>query len=116
MYHKAKTIYDRSYYDTIDEMPKKAKVFFPDEEEPREMTASEIMELDDQGWYTIMHSVNYGCCDHWTSQKPSKWVLERFLCIINYMRNNQVIGYNRKEWSITLTRNGNYWKSEVWNS
>ena len=63
MYHEG-TKFSKSYYDTLEEMPKTAKVYFPDEKEPRQMTADEICALDKEGWYTIMHSCNYGCCDH----------------------------------------------------
>jgi len=116
MYHEAKNWMEHPYYDTIEEMPTKAKVFYPDEKLPSEMTADEICALDDEGWYTIMHSVNWGCCDHWTSEKPSKWVRERFNRIIQYTDKGKVVGYNRSDWSLVLTRNSNYWKSEVWNS
>lgn len=115
MYHEAKR-FSRSYYDTKEEMPKVAKVYFPDEKEPREMTPENICALDNEGWYTIMHSVNYGCCDHWKSEKPSKWVRERFNHIIHYTSNGKHVGYNRQEWSLHLTRDGSYWKAEVWNS
>lgn len=47
MYHKA-TLTSKAYYDTLEEMPNVAKVYFPDEEEPKEMTAEEICALDDQ--------------------------------------------------------------------
>ena len=119
MYHEA-TLTKRAYYDTLEEMPKMAKVYFPEEKEPKEMTAAEVCALDEEGWYTIMHSVNWGSCDHWTSQKPSKWVRERFERIFHYTKNGKAdgehVGYNRQEWSIRLTRDGKYWKSEVWNS
>lgn len=119
MYHIG-TFTTRAYYDTLEEMPKRAKVYFPDEKEPREMTAEEICKLDDEGWYTVMHSVNYGVCDHWTSEKPSKWVRERFNKILHFTKNGRAdgehIGYNREGWSLTLTRDGNVWKAEVWNS
>lgn len=120
MYHEAKRWFEKSYYDTIEEMPDKAKVYFPDEKEPRLMTAAEICALDKEGWYTIMHSVNWGCCDHWTSEKPSKWVRERFNRYYHYTKNGKSdgehVGYNRIEWSLRLTKQSDYWKSEVWNS
>lgn len=119
MYHEG-NIYRKAYYDTLEEMPKTAKVYFPDKKEPVEMTAEQIRALDEQGWYTIMHSVNYGVCDHWTSQKPSKWVRERFEKIFHFTSNGKAdgkhVGYNRMEWSLILTRESNYWKAEVWNS
>ena len=119
MYHKA-TLYSRAYYDTFEEMPDMAEVYFPDEEEPREMTAEEVCRLDDEGWFTVMHSCNYGVCDHWTSEKPSRWVRERFRKILHYTKNGKAdgehVGYDRVEWSIRLTRDGHVWKSEVWNS
>lgn len=119
MYHEA-SLYSAAYYDTLEEMPQKAKVYFPDEKEPKEMTASEVCNLDKDGWYTIMHSVNYGCCDHWTSVKPSRWVREKFDRIIHYTKNGKEdgkhVGYNRMAWTIRLTKEANYWKSEVWNS
>ena len=116
MYHEA-TLRSRAYYDTFEELPKVAKVYFPDSDEPKEMNAKQVCALDNEGWFTIMHSVNWGCCDHWTSEKPSKWVRERFEKICRYIDNQgNTIGYNRESWHITLTRNGNYWKSEVWNS
>ena len=118
MYHEA-TLTTKAYYDTLEEMPNTATVCFPDKQR-KEMTADEICALDDEGWYTIMHSVNWGCCDHWTSEKPSKWVKERFEKIWHYTKNGKAdgahVGYNRAEWTIRLTRDGNYWKSEVWNS
>ena len=119
MYHKA-TLTSRAYYDTFEEMPDKAKVYFPDEEEPREMTAEEVCRLDDEGWFTVMHSCNYGVCDHWTSEKPSRWVRERFRKILHFTKNGKAdgehVGYDRAAWSIRLTRDGHVWKSEVWNS
>ena len=117
MYHEAR-LGKRAYYDTFEEMPKLAKVCFPEpNKETREMTAEEICQLDKDGWYTIMHSVNWGSCDHWTSEKPSKWVRERFEKIYRYVDNQgRTIGYNRDSWCITLTRDSKYWKSEVWNS
>lgn len=119
MYHEAH-LFTKAYYDTIEEMSDKAKVYFPDEKEPRLMTAEEICELDDEGWYTIMHSVNWGSCDHWTSEKPSKWVRERFNQIIRFSKNGKAdepaTGWNRLEWEIRLTRDSKYWKAEVWNS
>ena len=116
MYHKG-TIYHRGYYDTIDELPQKVNVYFPDEKEPKEMTPSEVCELDDMGWFTIMHSVNWGICDHWTSEKPSTWVRERFNRVVKLKKKNgEVMGYYRADTSIRLTKDGKYWKSEVWNS
>lgn len=119
MYHEA-TFLSKAYYDTLEEMPNVAKVYFPNEKEPIEMTPNQVCDLDNEGWYTIMHSVNWGSCDHWTSQKPSKWVKERFNRIVHYTSNGKDdgrhIGYNRLEWSIKLTKNANYWQSEVWNS
>ena len=119
MYHEA-TLGKRAYYDTLEEMPKVAKVYFPDKKEPVEMNAEQICDLDNDGWYTVMHSVNLGICDHWTSEKPSRWVRERFQKIFHYTKNGKAdgkhVGYNRMEWSITLTKYANYCKSEVWNS
>ena len=119
MYHKG-TLFRHSYYDTIEEMPDKVRVKFPDEKEYREMTPEEVCALDDDGWYTVMHSCNYGICDHWTSEKPSKWVREKFNNIIHYTSNGKKdgkpIGYDREGWSIVLTKDANVWHSEVWNS
>lgn len=118
MYHEAKNCWEYSYYDTVEELPKKAKVIFPKEEnkESVEMTPEEICTLDGEYW-TIMHSCNYGSCDHWTSQKPSTWVNKEFNRIINYVdKDKKVIGYNRTSWSIALTKNSKYFKAEVWNS
>lgn len=119
MYHKA-TLLSKAYYDTLEEMPLMAKVYYPDSKEPVEMSPEDICKLDTKDWYTVMHSVNWGSCDHWTSEKPSKWVKERFNNIIHYTSNGKAdgkhIGYNRQEWSITLTKDSHYWKSEVWNS
>ncbi len=117
MFHEA-TLTKRAYYDTLEEMPNTARVTFPyPNKETREMTAEEICALDNEGWYTIMHSCNYGCCDHWTSEKPSKWVHERFEKIYHYVDNQgRHVGYNRGGWCLTLTKDANYWKSEVWNS
>ena len=119
MYHEA-TIRSKAYYDTLEEMPSKARVKFPDKKEYVEMTPEEVCALDNEGWYTVMHSVNWGCCDHWTSEKPSKWVRERFNRVIHYTKNGKEdgehVGYNRKEWAIRLTRDANVWHAEVWNS
>lgn len=119
MYHEG-SITSHAYYDTLEEMPKTAKVFFPGKEEPVEMTADEIRKLDNEGWYTVMHSVNFGVCDHWTSEKPSKWVRERFEHILHYTSNGKadckIIGYNRSGWSLTLTKDAHVWHAEVWNS
>ena len=119
MYHKP-TISSRGYYDTLEEMPIMVKVKFPEEKEFREMTADEVCALDDEGWYTVMHSVNWGCCDHWTSEKPSKWIKERFNHIIHYTKNGkndgEHVGYDRAGWNIVLTKDANVWHSEVWNS
>ena len=115
MYHEAKLL-TPAYYDTLEEMPQLAKVYFPNEKEPQMMTADEVCRLDDKGWYTVLHSCNYGVCDHWTSEKPSKWVKEKFEHIIRYTDNGKTVGYNRASWSITLTKDAHVWKSEVWNS
>lgn len=119
MYHK-ETLSTKAYYDTFEEMPKMAEVRFPladGKSETRQMTADEICALDNEGWYTILHSVNWGSCDHWTSAKPSKWVRERFNHIICYKnKNGEVVGYDRADWLLVLTGEANYWRSEVWNS
>ncbi len=115
MYHEPKLL-QPGYYDTIEEIPNMCKVRFPDEKEYKEMSPEDVCALDEQGWYTIMHSVNWGSCDHWTSEKPSKWVRERFNHIIQYTSRGKTIGYNRADFYITLTRQSDYWKSEVWNS
>ena len=116
MYHEAKLL-SHAYYDTIEEMPKVAKVYYPGQKEPVEMTAEQICELDNEGWHTVMHSCNYGVCDHWTSEKPSTWVREMFEHIIQYVNNDKTtVGFNRKGWSLTLTKDAHVWKSEVWNS
>ena len=115
MFHEAKLFYP-SYYDTLEEMPNVAKVYYPNQKEPVEMTAEQVCALDDEGWYTIIHECNFGVCDHWTSVKPSKWVKEVFSRIIQYADKDRTVGYNRNGWSITLTKDANYWKSEVWNS
>lgn len=119
MYHK-ETLSTKAYYDTFEEMPSKAEVRFPVSDgkwEVRQMTAEEINALDNDGWYTILHSVNWGICDHWTSVKPSKWVRDRFNHIIRYQNNKgEIIGYDRLSWLLVLTRDANYWKAEVWNS
>lgn len=114
MYHKG-TIFEHSYYDTIEEMPTTAKVYFPDKKEPIQMDEQQMLKLSNEGWYTILHEVNYGCCDHWTSVKLEVWVRERFKKIIKYKTKNG-FGYNRCAWSVNLTRNSNFRKSEVWNS
>ena len=115
MYHEGK-ITTRAYYDTMDEMPSKAQVTFPDGT-TKEMSIAEMYDLSDAGWYTIMHSVNWGSCDHWTSQPLSKWVNERFKKVYRFVDgNNKTVGYNRDSWSVKLTKDSNYWKSEVWNS
>lgn len=119
MYHEA-TLRTRAYYDTLEEMPDVAKVYFPDEKEPREMTIGEMYKLSNEGWYTIMHTVNWGSCDHWISVPLGKWVDERFKRILHYTSNGKSdgkhVGYNRQAWSVRLTKDKNYWKSEVWNS
>ena len=115
MYHEATKWGRHSYYDTIEEMPKTAKVKFPNGE-TKEMTADEICALDEQGLFTIMHSCNYGTCDHWTSEKPSTWVRKRFMQIYEYVEDGKTVGYNRAGWSIDLTTDGHFFKAEVWNS
>lgn len=115
MYHK-ETFKSKAYYDTFEEMPTTIKVKFPDAKECVEMTPEEVCALDNEGWYTVMHSVNWGCCDHWTSEKPSKWVRERFDKIIHYTKNGAHVGYNRAGWEITLTKDAHVWHAEVWNS
>ena len=114
MYHEP-SIYHRGYYDTIDELPAKCNVRFPDSDDWVEMSPDEVCNLDGK-YYTIMHSSNFGICDHWTSEKPSKWVRERFEKIIQYTAKGKIVGYNRDSTNITLTLESNYWKSEVWNS
>ena len=48
MYHEA-TLYKKAYYDTLEEMPKVAKVCFPaPNKETKEMTAEQIRELDNE--------------------------------------------------------------------
>lgn len=116
MYHEA-TLSTRAYYDTLEEMPKVAKVYLPNEKEPKEMTIDEMYKLSDEGWYTIMHTVNWGSCDHWTSVPLKIWVEKRFRTILGYTnKKGELVGYNRQEWSVRLTKDKNYWKSEVWNS
>lgn len=116
MYHEAK-LFSHSYYDTIQEMPQMAKVYYPDTKEPVEMTAEQVAALDNEGWYTVMHSCNYGVCDHWTSEKPSTWVKEKFNHIIRYVNDkNETVGYNRAAWGITLTKDAHVFKAAVWNS
>ena len=119
MYHEGEFL-SPSYYDTMEEMPNKCKVKFPDSKEEVEMTPEEVCALDDEGWYTVMHSCNYGVCDHWTSEKPSTWVQKKFNHIIRYTtgkgEKERTVGYNRKSWYIKLTRDAHVWKSEVWNS
>lgn len=115
MYHKG-TLYSHAYYDTIEEMPAVAKVYFPNEKEPVEMTADEMQKLSDEGWYTILHTVNYGCCDHWSSVRLEVWVRERFNRIVRFENKGRIVGYNRSDWSVRLTKDKNYHKSEVWNS
>ena len=114
-YHKATRLGEKSYYDTIEEMPGTAEVRFPDGTK-KQMTPDEICELDKDGWLTVMHSCNYGVCDHWTSEKPSTWVRERFNHIIRYVdNNNKTVGYNRRDWWIKLTKE-RVFHAEVWNS
>lgn len=116
MYHKG-TLYSDDYYDTKEEMPQVAKVYYPDTKEPVEMTAEQVAALDNDGWYTVMHSCNYGVCDHWTSEKPSTWVREKFERIIRYINDKkETVGYNRTAWSIRLTKDAHVFKAEVWNS
>jgi len=92
-------------------------VYFPDSKEAVEMTAEEILKLSDDGWYTILHECNFGCCDHWTSQPLKRWVNERFLQIITYVnKKGEKVGYDRREWSVKLTKDAHYRHSEVWNS
>lgn len=57
MYHKA-TLTTRAYYDTKEEMPTTANVYFPNEKEPKEMNVAEMLELSKEGWLTIMYSSN----------------------------------------------------------
>ena len=120
MYHESKNPFQKSYYDTIEEMPKTAKVYFPDKDEPVEMTTEQMLKLSREGWFTIMHSCNYGVCDHWTSVPLSKWVYEKFNSYWQYTTNGkadgETLGYNRKAWSVRLTRDSSYRASEVWNS
>lgn len=117
MYHEA-TLYNKAYYDTIEEIPNVAKVYSPEWEGYKELTAEEMYALSDDGWYTIMHEVNWGSCDHWTSQPLRNWVNKRFNSIVRYTKGKggPVVGYDRQGWSVTLTRDSKYWKSEVWNS
>ena len=119
MYHKG-TLFSKAYYDTLEEMPKMVRVKYPNQNEYVEMTPDDVCKLDDDGWYTVMHSSNMGICDHWTSEKPSKWVRERFNNIIHYTSNGKAdgkhIGYNRVGWEIALTRDAHVWHAEVWNS
>lgn len=115
MYHESTRWDEKPYYDTIKEMPTKATVRFPDGTK-KQMSADEIVALDDDGWLTVMHSCNYGVCDHWISEKPSKWVQERFNRIIAYKdKSNKIVGFNRISWTIVLTKE-KVWHSEVWNS
>ena len=119
MYHEG-TMFRNPYYYTIEEMPNTAKVKFPDEKESREMTIEQMYELSREGWHTIIATTNYGICDHWDSVPLSVWVEKRFKRILHYTSNGKAdgkhIGYNRASWSVTLTRDKHYHKSEVWNS
>lgn len=115
MYHEA-TAFTRAYYDTKEELPNEIKVYFPNEKEPKIMTPRQLLDLSEEGWMTVMHSCNYGVCDHWISEPLIKWLEERFECIIRYVdKNDKTVGYNRKGWSLRLTKE-KVWKSEVWNS
>lgn len=118
MYHKSE-LFKKAYYDTLEEMPTTAKIYFPNEKEPRELSVTEMYKLSDEGWKTVMHTVNWGSCDHWCSVPLRKWVDSRFLRIIHYTSNGKEngtsIGYDRMEWSARLTKE-DVWESSVWNS
>lgn len=117
MYHKAKNCLEHSYYDTIGEMPLKANVYYPDSKKPVMMDSAEMFKLSSEGWRTIMHSCNYGCCDHWTSEPLSKRVNDKFNSYYQFTdREGKIVGYNRREWAVRLTRDKHYFHSEVWNS
>ena len=116
MYHESNGWMSPPYYDTKEEMPDTATVKFPDGT-TRQMTAEEITSLDNEGWFTVMHSVNWGSCDHWTSEKPSKWVRKEFQSIIKYVNEKKkTVGFNRSSWTIVLTKDAHFFKSAVWNS
>lgn len=118
MFHKASK-FNEAYYDTMSEMPNTAMVAFPKEDgrTPEEMTVEQMLRLSEEGYYTIEHTVTLGCCDHWRSIPLSAWVANHFEKIIRFVDDdNNVIGYDREEWYVTLTRNANYHMSEVWDS
>lgn len=115
MKHEAKAGYYPEYYDTMDELPKEVNVKFPHSDKWVKMTEDEVKKLDGKYW-TIMHSVNWGSCDHWTSEKPSYWLKEEFNKVYHYKYQGKFLGYNRRSYDLKLTEESNFFKAEVWDS
>lgn len=110
-------IYMISYYDTIEEIPDCCLVSFPDGSK-RAFSLSEMQKLAlTEEWYVIVNDCNYGVCDHWISIPFRQWLEGYFPQLIRYEgKNKETRGYNRKYPSVSLTKEKNYHKSEVWNS
>lgn len=119
MFHKSKNCFSSSYYDTMEEIPTDITVFYP-KEERRDAVTIPVMELSSlcgDDYRCVMHSVNYGCCDHWDAVTADRWISECWSRVIRYTdKDGRTVGYNRPNKSVCLTRDKNYRVSEVWNS
>lgn len=110
-----------SCYDSIEEIPDICEVRFPEDDgrKPQPMTENEMEKLawSEKDWYVIVPDHNYGVCDHWISIPFMRWICERYPRINRYVDDRQqTIGYNRQYRSVSLTKDKNFSKSEVWNS
>ena len=106
------------YYDFPHEIPDECKVSFPDDREPKMMSKKEMRELaEKEEWWVIVHTVNWGSCDHWKSIPFKTWIDKYYPKLNQYVdRNKNTIGYARENRYVKLTKESNYWKAEVWNS
>ncbi len=105
-----------SYYDRQEEIPDICTVSIPGKGKT-EMSYNEMIQFaETEEWYVIVNECNWGVCDHWVSIPFRRWITEYYPKIIQYENNGKIIGYARLNRFVTLTKNKDYWKAEVWNS
>lgn len=108
----------RPYWDSIEEIDDQCRVYIPGINEPKEMTEAEMRRLArDEDWYVIIEDSNFGVCDHWYSIPFMKWIDDYYCRYIKYQQNDKsILGYARKANYVSLTKEKNFSKSEIWNS
>lgn len=120
MYHEITNPFawpNEPYYDSVKEIPDSCRVHFPDGR-TQDMSSSEMRVLANaEEWYVIVNDCNYGVCDHWISIPFSQWVNKYYPRIKQFVnKQKEPFGYCRIHQSVSLTKDKNFRKSEVWNS